>query len=212
MFSGIISDLGKIVFIDSHDGEKEITIATKFQKNALNIGCSIAHNGVCLTASDIMDSNDDDYKCCYKIWLSPETLERSNAQFWGVGEFLNLELSLRADSSLDGHFVLGHVDGVGKIIQLDKTGESYFYQLHIPADLMPLMAVKGSVALDGISLTINEVNDDDNLIALMIIPHTWQHTNLSQRHIGDNVNIEADPFARYISRYAKYYIDRSWRD
>ena len=192
--------MGKIRNITHHNNECEIIIATHFSYHQLQKGCSIAHNGICLTVTDYKHSHHDDFTTEYTIWLSSETIAKTNVCDWQCDDIINCELALRGDSHLDGHFVLGHVDAIGILKTLEKYGESYFYQIEIPEYLMCFMAEKGSVALDGISLTINAVNDGDNIISLMIIPHTWQHTNLRNRHIGDKINIEIDPLARYAQR------------
>ncbi|MGH1478552.1 MAG: riboflavin synthase [Geminicoccales bacterium] len=190
MFTGIITDVGRIAAIEDRNG-REITIETALPLDHISIGGSIATSGICLTA---VDKGDD----WFSAVASGATLEVTTAGRWQVGDRVNLERSLRIGDELGGHIVFGHVDAVGHITDLSAVGESHRLEIEVPASLAPLVAVKGSVTVDGISLTVNETAD--NRFALNIIPHTFAETNLPARDIGDPVNVEADMLARYVAR------------
>jgi riboflavin synthase len=155
------------------------------------LGGSIATSGICFTA---VDKGKD----WYAVQVSGATLEVTSAGRWQVGERVNLERSLRIGDEMGGHIVFGHVDAVGTIVALEPVGESRRLQVRVPASLAPLIAVKGSIAVDGISLTVNEVGAD--AFVCNIIPHSWQKTNLPDRRTGDPVNVEVDMLARYVAR------------
>jgi riboflavin synthase len=133
-----------------------------------------------------------------RVQASPETLARTTLGGWQPGTRINLERSLRLGDELGGHLVFGHVDAVGEIVALAQAGETWRLEVAVPEALSPLLAVKGSVAVDGISLTVNEAASDR--FACTIIPHTWAYTTLCDRRVGDRVNLEADMLARYVAR------------
>jgi riboflavin synthase len=190
MFTGIISDVGKILEIGEDDGRR-MTIETRLPLAEIPLGGSIATSGICFTA---IDKGPD----WFTVQASGATLEVTTAGRWAKGDKLNLERSLRIGDELGGHIVFGHVDAVGEILALEPVGESHRLEVRVPATLAPLIAVKGSVAVDGISLTVNETAADR--FAVNIIPHSWTHTNLPARAVGDGVNIEVDMLARYVAR------------
>ena len=190
MFTGIIADVGRIVSIDDGSG-RLMTIETALPLDEIPIGGSIATSGICFTAVE-KDGNR------FSMVASGATLEVTTAGRWQVGDRVNLERSLRIGDELGGHIVFGHVDAVGVLTALDPVGESHRLEIEIPKDLVPLVAVKGSVTVDGISLTVNETGDDR--FAVNIIPHTFVETNLSDRRSGDLVNVEIDMLARYVAR------------
>lgn len=130
--------------------------------------------------------------------VSPETVEKTNISSWNVGTKINLEPSLCMGDELGGHLVFGHVDALATITELNEDGDSWRFTFEVPENLKSYFASKGSVSLDGISLTVNEVND--NRFGVCIIPHTWTHTTLSERKVGDKVNLEVDMLARYVAR------------
>ncbi len=134
----------------------------------------------------------------YAIEASGATLEVTTVGRWRAGDPVNLERSLRIGDEMGGHIVFGHVDAVGTILGLAPVGESHRLEVQVPESLAPLVAVKGSIAVDGISLTVNEVSAD--AFVCNIIPHSWQHTNLPERQVGDPVNVEVDMLARYVAR------------
>jgi riboflavin synthase len=190
MFTGIITDVGRILEITEDDGRR-MTIESRLPLAEIPLGGSIATSGICFTA---IDKGRD----WFAVQASGATLEVTTAGRWAKGDLLNLERSLRIGDELGGHIVFGHVDAVGEILALDPVGESHRLEVRVPGTLAPMIAVKGSVAVDGISLTVNETGSDRFVVN--IIPHSWAHTNLSERAIGDGVNVEVDMLARYVAR------------
>lgn len=190
MFTGIITDVGRIVSIADQNG-REMTIETALPLDDIQLGGSIATSGICFTAVEKDETR-------FSVVASGATLDVTTAGRWQVGDRVNLERSLRIGDELGGHIVFGHVDAVGKVLALDTIAESHRLEILIPADLAPLAAVKGSIAIDGISLTVNEAGEDR--IAVNIIPHTFAETNLADRRPGDLVNVESDMLARYVAR------------
>jgi riboflavin synthase len=190
MFTGIITDVGRILEITEDDGRR-MTIGTRLPLAEIPLGGSIATSGICFTA---IDKGRD----WFTVQASGATLEVTTAGRWAKGDQVNLERSLRIGEELGGHIVFGHVDAVGEILALDPVGESHRLEVRVPTTLAPLIAVKGSVAVDGISLTVNEAGADRFVVN--IIPHSWTHTNLSARGVGDGVNVEVDMLARYVAR------------
>jgi riboflavin synthase len=168
-----------------------MTIETRLPLAEIPLGGSIATSGICFTA---IDKGPD----WFTVQASGATLEVTTAGRWAEGDKLNLERSLRIGDELGGHIVFGHVDAVGEILALEPAGESHRLEIRVPATLAPLIAVKGSVAVDGISLTVNATGADR--FAVNIIPHSWTHTNLAARGVGDGVNVEVDMLARYVAR------------
>jgi riboflavin synthase len=191
MFTGIITHLGRIAAVADSAGGRRLDISADLDLDRLAIGASVAHSGVCLT---VAEKHADGYS----VYASPETLARTTMGQWREGDRVNLETSLRLGDELGGHLVFGHVDGIGRITGLVAAGDSWRLELELPAELRPLVAVKGSISVDGISLTVNELTETG--IGLMIIPHTWQATTLQHRRAGDPVNLEADMLARYVAR------------
>jgi riboflavin synthase len=190
MFTGIITDVGRILEITEDDGRR-MTIESRLPLAEIPLGGSIATSGICFTA---VDKGRD----WFTVQASGATLEVTTAGRWAKGDLVNLERSLRIGDELGGHIVFGHVDAVGEILALDPVGESHRLEVRVPAVLAPMIAVKGSVAVDGISLTVNETGADR--FAVNVIPHSWSHTNLSTRAVGDGVNVEVDMLARYVAR------------
>jgi riboflavin synthase len=190
MFTGIITDVGRILAISEDDGRR-MTIGTRLPLAEIPIGGSIATSGICFTA---IDKGHD----WFAVQASGATLEVTTAGRWAEGDRVNLERSLRIGDELGGHIVFGHVDAVGEILALDPVGESHRLEVRVPETLAPLIAVKGSVAVDGISLTVNEAHADRFVVN--IIPHSWMQTNLATRAVGDGVNVEVDMLARYVAR------------
>ncbi|MFQ5984552.1 MAG: riboflavin synthase [Alphaproteobacteria bacterium] len=190
MFTGIITDLGRVGEIDRR-GEARITIATAYDTVTIAYGASIACSGVCLT---VVDKGPG--------WLaveaSAETLRCTTLGTWQPGTAVNLERPLRLGDEFGGHLVTGHVDGVARMVGRETDGESLRFIVAVPEDLSRFIAKKGSVALDGVSLTVNEVNGTE--FAVSIIPHTWRSTTFGTLGLGDRVNLELDLLARYIAR------------
>lgn len=195
MFTGIIQDLGTIQSLKTNGTDTTITVATKHLGLAdAHIGDSIAVNGVCLTATSIDGDN-------YTADISHETLQKTTLKNLSVGQTVNLEKALTLSTPLGGHLVSGHVDGVGKLVKKIPDGNSTRYYFSAPKDLMKYLAPKGSITIEGISLTVNNVDDTTHGFDVAIIPHTEEKTNLGQLTIGDGVNLEIDLVARYISRF-----------
>ena len=194
MFTGIISDIGQIISCKRSAEETHLRIRTRYDTSAIAIGASIACSGICLTVTE-----------CGEDWFaataSAETARITTLSNWQEGNSINLERALKMGDELGGHIVSGHVDGLATLERIETVGESTKLTLTAPADLVRYIVRKGSVALDGISLTVNEVSGAQ--FSVMIIPHTWQHTTLSQRRLGDTLNLEIDLFARYLERLGK---------
>lgn len=190
MFTGIVTDIGRIRSVAGTDS-RELWVETGWPADAVPIGASVCHDGVCLTVVATEPGR-------HRVQASAETLARTTLGRWRVGTRVNLERSLKLGDELGGHLVFGHVDGLGRILEIAPTGDSHKVTIGLPAELAPLVAVKGSIAVDGISLTVNEAQADR--FAVMIIPHTWAHTTLADRAPGDPVNLEADMLARYVCR------------
>ena len=190
MFTGIITDVGRVLEI-ADGGGRRMTIGTRLPLAEIPLGGSIATSGICFSA---IDKGDD----WFTVEASGATLEVTKAGAWVVGDTVNLERSLRIGDELGGHIVFGHVDAVGEILSLEPAGESHRLEVRVPKSLAPLIAVKGSIAVDGISLTVNASGGDR--FAVNVIPHTWRVTDLCEREAGDRVNVEVDMLARYVAR------------
>jgi riboflavin synthase len=197
MFTGIITDVGRVLEIADGDGRR-MTIATRLPLAEIPLGGSIATSGICFTA---VDKSED----WFTVEASGATLEVTTAGAWAVGDTVNLERSLRIGDEMGGHIVFGHVDAVGEILALEPVGESHRLEVRVPSSLAPLIAIKGSIAVDGISLTVNEA--DAGRFAVNVIPHTWRATNLAERKAGDRVNVEIDMLARYVARQLAFRAD-----
>ena len=196
MFTGIITHQGLILEVADEDGGRRLVIrAEGLDLDRIAIGASVAHSGVCLTVAGKTAGS-------YGVYASPETLACTTLGGWRTGDTINLEASLRLGDELGGHLVFGHVDGLGRVAAIEPLGESFRVAFDMPEDLRPLVAVKGSIAVDGISLTVNEVTDTG--FAVMIIPHTRDVTTLRHRRVGDRVNLEADMLARYVARQLQF--------
>ena len=185
MFTGLIEDLGTVAEMRG----ARLTVQTRFDD--LKHGASVAVDGVCLTVVDLAPGR-------FTADVSAETLQRSTLGSLKAGARVNLERPMALGERLGGHLVLGHVDGVGEIVSRQTIGEGVRVELRVPRDLASLVVEKGSIALDGISLTVNEV--EKNRFGINIVPHTLTHTTLGAKKPGDRVNLEADVFARYIVR------------
>lgn len=195
MFTGIIETMGEIVKIDTDRGDPRFHIKTNLDMDQIAIGASIAHAGCCLTVVE-KDNN------VYAVDVSQETLSKTTLGQWKIGAKINLETSLKIGDELGGHIVSGHVDGVATLISITAEGDSHRLVIDAPQDLARFIAPKGSVALDGISLTVNQVNDTQ--FGINIIPHTWNVTTLGEMTEGDKLNIEIDLMARYAARLMDY--------
>jgi riboflavin synthase len=192
MFTGIIETLGAVQELTGVQGGARLTLAPQSPLRELAAGESIAIDGVCLTAESA--SRPDRLQ----FFLSAETLSRSTLAELRPGAWVNLERALRADSRLGGHLVLGHVDAIGTVRRFDRLGEDWTLEVAYPAQLAPYLAEKGSVAVDGISLTLAALSE--SFFSVAVIPHTAEVTNLRQAASGTRVNLEADVLARYVVR------------
>ena len=191
MFTGIITHIGRIAAVEDRAGGRALLVETGLDHASLALGASVAHSGVCLTVTEKEGRT-------HAVFASAETLARTTMGDWRADDAVNIEASLRLGDELGGHLVFGHVDGVGRITGLAPEGASWRLEIELPPALRPLVAVKGSISVDGISLTVNEVTA--TTMALMIIPHSWEATTLQHRQLGDPVNLEADMLARYVAR------------
>ena len=199
MFTGIITDIGTIRSREDR-GDTRLVIGTAYDTDGIDLGASIACSGACLT---VVDKGADADGHWFAIDASGETLARTAAGMWDAGRRLNLERALKIGDELGGHIVTGHVDAVGTIVSVIPVGDSVGVTVEAPAELAPHIAAKGSITVDGISLTVNEVTDQPDGSAhftLNIIPHTQEMTTLNEAAAGRPVNLEIDILARYLAR------------
>ena len=195
MFTGIIEEIGTVVRLDRGPRSVRLTIAGQIIFSDLKLGDSVAANGVCLTASAIHGSQ-------FTADIMPETLERSALGTLRPGSRVNLERALPADGRFGGHMVMGHIDDMGKIIRLRRDDNAIWLQIEASGDLLRYVIPKGSIAIDGISLTVARV--DDRSLSVSIIPHTAECTTLAERQPGDPVNLEVDLLGKYVERLLNY--------
>ncbi len=197
MFTGIIEETGTVESI--HPGDKSIRLTLTLRKTGggLKVGDSLAVNGCCLTVAELTPKGRAKTA---QFDLLNETWNLTNLQHCRAGSLVNLERSLEAGGRLGGHFVTGHIDGMGKIITWEKTGDDHQLQIAAPDDVMRYVIHKGSIAVDGISLTVAAVEKES--FTIWIIPHTFESTALSERAVGDAVNLEADMLGKYVERFA----------
>jgi riboflavin synthase len=175
------------------------TVATPYAADGIALGASIAHDGCCLTVTSLKAEGAGSV---YTLDVSNETLSKTTLGAWQAGTRVNLERSLKAGDELGGHIVTGHVDGVAEIIDIRADGDSRRFTIRPPAEFIRFIAAKGSVALDGTSLTVNEV--DATTFGLNLIPHTLAVTTWGDRRVGDRLNLEIDPLARYVARLLQF--------
>ncbi|MHA6266704.1 riboflavin synthase [uncultured Aliiroseovarius sp.] len=194
MFTGIITDIGRIAALEQA-GDMRARIETAYDTSGIDIGASIASDGVCLTVVALGEG-------WYDVEISAETVSKTNLGDWAVGHKVNLERALKVGDELGGHIVSGHVDGVAEIVAMTDEGDSTRVRFRAPSDLARFIAPKGSVALNGTSLTVNEVEGDE--FGVNLISHTKEVTNWGQAKVGDRVNLEIDTLARYVARLADY--------
>ncbi|SMH54508.1 riboflavin synthase [Maritimibacter sp. HL-12] len=194
MFTGIITDLGRVAAI-ARPGDMRARIETGYDTASIDIGASIASDGVCLTVVDLGPN-------WYDVDISAETLSKTNLGDWTIGHRVNLERALKVGDELGGHIVSGHVDGVAEVVGVRDEGESTRVSLRAPASLARFIAPKGSVALNGTSLTVNEVEGD--VFGVNLIVHTKAVTNWGAVRLGDRINLEIDTLARYVARLNEF--------
>ncbi|WP_316859615.1 riboflavin synthase [uncultured Cohaesibacter sp.] len=200
MFTGIITDVGEVIKQDAIPAGQRVRIATRFDPESIALGASIACNGVCHTVVEtglLWDGRN-----FFDVESGKETLDLTNASQWEPGSAINLERSLKMGDELGGHLVLGHVDGLATIVERKDHPDSVFFKLRAPGNLARFIPTKGSVALDGTSLTVNDVDGDD--FTIFLIPHTLANTAWKEKKAGDQINLEVDMMARYVARLSEY--------
>lgn len=190
MFTGIVQDIGAVRSIDKN-GDWRLVIGTGMDLSRTPPGASICCSGCCLT---LIEKGED----WFAVDVSAETLSKTTIGEWQTGSKVNLEPSLHLGDELGGHFVFGHVDGLAALQSVEQEGDSHRLKISMSQELAQFIAPKGSVSLDGVSLTVNEV--EDRVFGVNIVPHTWAHTTLGQKQPGDKLNIEIDMLARYVAR------------
>lgn len=196
MFTGIITDVGEILELEKR-GDLRARIKTNYDTNGIAFGASIACDGICLTVVDFGDN-------WFDVEISAETVSKSviGSGLWRIKHQVNLERSLKVGDELGGHIVSGHVDGIAKVSSIKDEGDSTRFMFEVPEELARFIAPKGSVALNGTSLTVNEVKD--NSFGINLVPHTKKVTSWGKTKVGDPINLEIDTLARYVARLAEY--------
>ncbi len=199
MFSGIIDRLGAVQSVREDDGARVFEIDTRY--NDLALGESVAINGVCLTVVTFDEAGKAEF------YVSPESLSRTALGTIQTGDRVNLERAVALETKLSGHLVQGHVDGIATLSSIEEQAGAHLIELELPKALGRYCVEKGSISLDGISLTINNLEDhaEGSRIGLTIIPHTWTHTNLQTRQVGDKIHVENDVIAKYVERLCLGY-------
>lgn len=195
MFTGIVTDVGTVRSAEQR-GDLRLVIAAGYDMDTVELGASIACSGACLT---VVDKGED----WFAVDVSGETVSKTASGHWNEGARLNLERSLRIGDEIGGHIVTGHVDAVAEVIEIRPEGDSKRVTISVPSALGPMIAAKGSVALDGVSMTVNDVRDAEDgstHFSINVIPHTGQHTTLGDLAAGRQLNVEVDVLARYIDR------------
>ncbi len=203
MFTGIITDIGTIERIDK-EGDTRIVIRTAYDTAGIDFGASIACSGVCLTVVEKSGAGSAGW---FAVDVSDETIQRTAPGQWQQGRRLNLERAMKLGDELGGHIVTGHVDGVGIVESIEAIGGSHHLVVIAPPEIAPFVATKGSITVDGVSLTVNAVHDradGSTAFDLNIIPHTWAVTALGDLVVGQEVNLEIDVLARYLARMKDY--------
>lgn len=195
MFTGLIQEVGTIQSVSSNAEGKEFVIKAPHLIKEIAIDDSVATNGVCLTATKIAGDT-------FRVQAIHMTLQKTSIGYLNTGDKVNLELSLRPQDRIGGHFVQGHVNALGKIKKIEKKGNNWEIEVSFPADLRKYMISEGSIALDGISLTIAKLTGDTLTVA--IIPHTLEKTALSAKKVGDRLNLEVDMMAKYIENFLHF--------
>ena len=192
MFTGIVTDVGRVRSVRATARDRRYEIETAFDLSTVDLGASISHAGCCLT---VVQKGDG----WFAVEVSAETLSKTTLGAWAEGTRINLERAARLGDELGGHIVSGHVDGVGEVLSVEPVGGSRLIRVRAPAPLHRFIATKGSIAVEGVSLTVNAV--DGEVFDLNIIPHTWEVTTLGALKAGDAVNLEIDMLARYLARW-----------
>ncbi len=192
MFTGIITDIGRVRSVAQTDRDRRYEIETTWDVAGIDLGASISHAGCCLTVVERLDG-------AFAVEVSGETLDKTTLGGWSAGSAVNLERATKVGDELGGHIVSGHVDGLGTVVEITPEGGSHRVKIEAPAPLHRFIAAKGSITVDGVSLTVNTVGGQR--FGLNIIPHTWEATTLGALTVGDAVNLEIDMLARYLARW-----------
>ena len=192
MFTGIVTDVGRVRSVRETNRDRRFEIETGFDLSTVEIGASVSHAGCCLT---VVEKGDG----WFAVEVSGETLAMSTLGDWKPGRRVNLERAARVGDELGGHIVSGHVDGIGQVLSVDAEGGSHRVRIKAPRPLHRFIAPKGSITVEGVSLTVNEVEDD--VFGVNLIPHTWDVTTLGELKAGSRVNLEIDMLARYLARW-----------
>jgi riboflavin synthase len=192
MFTGIVTDVGRVRAVRETNRDLRFEIETRFDLSTVDMGASISHAGCCLT---VVEKGEG----WFAVEVSGETLAMTSLGDWAEGRPVNLERAARVGDELGGHIVSGHVDGVGEVISIESEGGSHRVRIRAPRPLHRYIAHKGSIAVEGVSLTVNEVEDD--VFGINLIPHTWDVTTLGTLEVGSKVNLEIDMLARYLARW-----------
>jgi riboflavin synthase len=195
MFTGLVSAIGRVADVKRSNGLVTLTVESPYAADSVALGASISHAGCCLT---VVGAEPSPSGMRHVVEVAAESLALTSLGELKPGDPVNLERSLRAGDELGGHIVGGHVDGLGEVMSVTPDGEGWRIVIRAPEDLAPLLAPKGSITVDGVSLTVNEA--EGAVFGVLIIPHTWSHTTLSRLKPGARVNLEADMLARYVSR------------
>ena len=204
MFTGLVTDIGRVTSIEDANGIRRVRVESRYPASSIQMGASIEHSGVCLTVVEFGATPRDG--SWWTVEAIPETLSRTTLGSWKVGGEVNLELSLKLGDELGGHLVYGHVDGLGRVRSVTPDGDSRRIRIEIAEPLAKFLAEKGSITVDGVSLTVSGVgrNDGSDWFEVAIIPHTWQVTTLGALAAGDRVNLEVDMLARYVARMLEW--------
>ena len=192
MFTGIVTDIGRVREVRETDRDRRYEIETAWNTDGIDLGASISHAGCCLTVTE----KGADW---FAVEVSNETLSKTTLGAWKTGDGVNLERAAKLGDEMGGHVVSGHVDGLGRVISITPEGGSHRIEVEAPAPLHRYIAAKGSITVDGVSLTVNAV--EGQVFSLNIIPHTWEVTTLGRLRVGDPVNLEIDMLARYLARW-----------
>ena len=211
MFTGIITDIGRVVSIDrdqsgkrSEWGDTRMVVGSHYDCDTIDIGASISHAGACMT---VVEKEKTKQGCRYAFDVSDESLDKTTLKSWSVGREINLERAMTAADEIGGHLVTGHVDQIGSLLTREPLAGSLKLVFSAPPELMAMVAPKGSITIDGVSLTVNSA--EKSAFSVNIIPHTAEVTTLGHLQPGDKVNLEIDLIARYVARYLSQMKDKS---
>lgn len=197
MFTGIVTDMGRVRKVEQTARDRRYEIETRWDTAGIELGASVSHAGCCLTVTE--KGQNPDGGGWFAVEVSGETLSKTTLGGWKAGDAVNLERAARLGDELGGHIVSGHVDGLGRVLSVTPEGGSHRIEIEAPAPLHRYIAAKGSITVDGVSLTVNTV--EGRTFGVNIIPHTWENTTLGALKAGDAVNLEIDMLARYLARW-----------